>query len=166
MPCGYDPVDCVFKHWANLPTAHLEPAGVHLDCPVCGTFRAISVNVKTKNGRPYVEWNPWCNPKCARDEVRLKLAATSLGEWGCISARYKPRHAIDSADLIELALADIPPQSKMLGLLEMAGMSTAEALAKLGIGPTNKGRVIRALRSIGRLSKWIRKPRSRNYPFR
>ena len=59
------------------------------------------------------------------------------------------RRAID-ADLVALATADLPPQSLRLGLLEMAGMTTAEALAALGIGPTHKRRVIDPLRRFGR----------------
>lgn len=61
------------------------------------------------------------------------------------------REPIRHADLIALAEADIPPQSLRLALYELAGMPTGEALARLGVGPTHKRRVVGPLRKLGRL---------------
>ncbi len=56
--------------------------------------------------------------------------------------------------LIALALAKMPPTSLRLALLEMAGMSTNEALDMLGTPKSNRYRVITALRRSG-----IKEPR-------
>ena len=61
------------------------------------------------------------------------------------------RAPVEHDELVALALADLPPQSLRLGLLELAGMPTGEALAKLGVGPTHKRRVIEPLRKLDRL---------------
>lgn len=129
----------------NLANGHREPAGWRASCPLCGSGRTISVQLKVVADNKFkVDW--WNHCECDRDDVRLKLA-TMLP--GCVSARYAPRHAA-AKDIVELALADIPPQSLRLGLLELAGMPTSEALSKLGIGATHRRRVIGPLRKIGR----------------
>lgn len=142
MPCGLAAADCITDHWCPVLSGRREPASWRAPCPVCGSARALSVQAKGK----YPAWNLFCD--CGRPDVRAKLAELLPG---CVSARYKPRHAVDRDDLIRLALADIPPQSLRLGMLELAGVATAEALARLGIGPTHKNRVIAPLRRSQRL---------------
>lgn len=51
--------------------------------------------------------------------------------------------------LVALALAKMQPMSLRLGLLEMAGMSTKEALDELGLPRSNRYRVIAGLRACG-----------------
>ena len=51
--------------------------------------------------------------------------------------------------LVALALAKMPPTSLRLGLLEFAGMTTNEALNVLGVGRSNRYKVITALRAAG-----------------
>jgi hypothetical protein len=59
------------------------------------------------------------------------------------------REPVRHADLIALADADIPPQSLRLGLYELAGVPTSEALDRIGVGPTHKRRVVEPLRKLG-----------------
>jgi hypothetical protein len=130
--------DEVITRWCPvLPGAHRERAGWRFDCPQCKAERRLSVQAKPGKRRP--DWNLHCG--CDRADVRAKLAALGL-----VSARYSPKHAADADDLIVLALADMPPQSLRLGLLELAGMTTNQALDKLGITRTNRYRVVSALR--------------------
>jgi predicted GIY-YIG superfamily endonuclease len=49
---------------------------------------------------------------------------------------------VPAADLIELAMLSMPPQSLRLALLELAGIPTPAALDMLGVGPTHRRRVI------------------------
>lgn len=143
-------------HWcAKLDGARREQAGWRADCPVCKSARRLSVQAP---GR-YPKWNTFCG--CDRAEVRTRLAELLPG---CVSARYSPRHAIDADELVKLALADIPPQSKCLGMLELAGYSTAKALDALGIGPTHKGRVIAGLRRVRGLPVSVSLRRSQYLP--
>lgn len=51
---------------------------------------------------------------------------------------------VSAVDLLELAMLGMPPQSLRLAMLELAGIPTPAALDMLGIGPTHRGRVIRA----------------------
>lgn len=130
--------DEIITRWCPvLPGAHREGAGWRFDCPGCGKARRLSVQAKPGRQRP--DWNLHCG--CDRADVRAKLAALGL-----VSARYSPKHAADADDLIALALANMPPQSLRLGLLELAGMGTGQALDKLGVTRTNRYRVVSALR--------------------
>jgi predicted GIY-YIG superfamily endonuclease len=49
---------------------------------------------------------------------------------------------VPAADLIELAMLNMPPQSLRLAMLELAGIPTPAALDMLGVGPTHRRRVI------------------------
>jgi hypothetical protein len=67
----------------------------------------------------------------------------------CFTAGRKPRRArIAPDDVIELALSGMNGLSLKLALLEMAGMSTPEALGKLGVRRENRARVIAGRASI------------------
>lgn len=154
MPCGQSAEECILDHWMPILGGRREPAGYRAPCPMCGSGRGLSIQIERRRPR----WNNHC--ECDRDDVRAKLTAMLPG---CVSARYAPRQAA-ARDLVELALADIPPQSLRLALLELTGMPTGEALAKLGIGPTHKGRVITPLRKLGRLPVSVRNTRSRPLP--
>jgi hypothetical protein len=137
VACGLLAEDCIAEHWCPVLGGHRERAGWRAPCPVCGSARRLSVQVK--GSRPV--WNLHCG--CDRADVRAKLAAILPG---CVSARYSPKRSASPDELVALALADMPPQSLRLGLLEIAGMSTTEALGKLGITRTNRYRVVSALR--------------------
>jgi hypothetical protein len=87
----------------------------------------------------YVSWNLFCDPRCERNTVRLKLAELLPG---CVSARYAPRHSVSSDDLIRIADSSMAPQSLRLAMYEMAGLGTQEALDRMGVRREHRSRVI------------------------
>jgi hypothetical protein len=151
--------DCAADHWSPPLNGRRERNGQwRADCPVpgCGASRALEYDAPGK----HVRWKSFCGTH-DKETVRPYLAKL-IGQ--CMPSGRKGRAAIDHDELTELVLADLPPQSLRLGLLELAGMPTAEALAKLGIGPTHKRRVIDPLRKLGRLPISVTFRRSRLLP--
>lgn len=147
MACGLgEPTaeDCIIVHWCKALEhldSHREPNGQwRADCPVpgCKAERALEFDAPGK----HVRYRSFCG-KHDRETMRPHLAKL-IGP--CMPGG---RRAVNH-EMVALATADLPPQSLRLGLLEMAGMTTAEALAELGIGPTHKRRVIEPLRKSGR----------------
>jgi hypothetical protein len=141
--------DCAIAHWCKA----LEPFGAHrerngqwrADCPVpgCRAERALEYDAPGK----HVRWRSFCGDH-DREAIRPHLAKL-IGP--CMPSGRTGRAPVEHDELVALALADLPPQSLRLGLLELAGMPTGEALAKLGVGPTHKRRVIEPLRKLDRL---------------
>jgi len=152
MGCGLDAdataEECAIAHWCPALlslNSHREPSGQwRADCPVpgCGASRSLEYDAPGK----HVRWRSFCGHH-DKEAVRPYLAKL-IGP--CMPGGRR-REAIRHDEVIELALADLPPQSLRLGLLEMAGMTTGEALAALGVGPTHKRRVIEPLRRLGKL---------------
>ena len=147
MACGLglpDAEDCAADHWSPALGGRRERNGQwRADCPFpgCQSNRSLEYDASGK----HVRWRSFCghHDKEALCPVVAKLIGPCMPSGG-------QKQAIGHGELVALALADLPPQSLRLGLLEMAGMSTNEALAKLGIGPTHKRRVIDPLRKLGR----------------
>ena len=81
---------------------------------------------------------------CSQEAIKAELAKLFPG---CAGRRPR-RPAINADDLAALALAEMPPVSLRLAVLEMTGMSTTAALEKLGVRRENRARVIN-----GRASK-------------
>lgn len=147
MACGLglpDAEDCAIVHWCEALEAfgaHREPNGQwRADCPVpgCKSERSLEWDAPGK----HVRWRTFCTHD--REAIRpylAKLVGPCMPGGG--------RRQINP-EMVALATADLPPQSLRLGLLEMAGMTTAEALAALGVGPTHRRRVIEPLRKSGR----------------
>jgi hypothetical protein len=140
--------DCAIRCWSDALkafSAHRERNGQwRADCPVpgCGARRALEYDAPGK----HVRWRSFCGEH-DKEAIRAHLAKL-IG--ACMPGGTR-REAIRHADLIALADADIPPQSLRLALYELAGMPTSDALAKLGVGPTHKRRVVEPLRKLGRL---------------
>lgn len=161
VACGLglpDAEDCAADHWSHLLDGRREPNGQwRANCPVpdCGASRSLEYDAPGK----HVRWRSFCG-RHDKDAVRPHLAAL-VGPCMPNGSRRAP---IDHDDLIALTLAGLPPQSLRLGLLEMAGMPTADALAKLGIGPTHKRRVIEPLRKLGKLPVSVSRRRSALLP--
>jgi hypothetical protein len=131
--------DQIITRWcAILPGGKRELAGWRFPCPCCGKDRRLSVQAKP--GRRHPEWNLHCG--CDRSDVQAKLAAAGLA--APLHRRRVPK--ADPDELAALALADMPPLALRLGLLELAGFGTREALDKLGVTRTNRYRVVSALR--------------------
>lgn len=144
MACGLgsDAEDCAISHWSPALDGRRERGGQwRAPCPVpgCGALRSLEYDAP---GR-HVRWRSFCgthDKEAARPHL-AKLVGPCMPGGG--------KRQIDP-ELVALATADLPPQSLRLGILEMAGMTTAEALATLGIGPTHRRRAIDPLRRSGR----------------
>ena len=163
MACGRgypDAVDCAADCWCKALQslhAHREPNGqwrAHCPVPKCRSQRALEWDAPGK----HVRWRSFCGWH-DKETVRPYLAKLI----GPCMPKGRPAPAL-RAELIALAEADIPPQSLRLGLYELAGMPTAEALARLGVGPTHKRRVIEPLRKVGRLPVSVTSRRSARLP--
>jgi hypothetical protein len=147
VACGLglpDAEDCAADHWSPVLGGRRERNGQwRADCPVpgCGALRALEYDAPGK----HVRWRSFCGTH-DKEAIRPHLVKL-VGPCMPGGSRREP---IRHADLIELAEADIPPQSLRLALLELAGVPTGEALAKLGVGPTHRRRVIEPLRKLGR----------------
>jgi len=133
VACGWEPPDCIAAHWSPKLKGHAEKATSRAPCPLCGEARRLSYWPEGGS----VRWKNHCG--CGRDALRAKLADLLPG---CVSVRYSPKAKADSAELVSLALSGMPVMSLRLALLELSGMGTREALDKLGVGRTHRGRVI------------------------
>lgn len=158
MPCTDPPRQCLAQHagpriagW-RLPRPHVQGTG---ECPVCG--RGFSMGLGTKGARLVA----YCHAGCDPDEIRAALEAA--GMWsGCMPRfRAEPgsdrvpgrpsraRPVIEADDLAELALSGMPPASLRLALLELSGMTTSQALDKLGIRREHRARTIAGRTNFG-----------------
>lgn len=150
MPgCGLDDAELdVLDHWCKHLDGRKEfhqksrTFRWRADCPVCHADRSLWF---WPTGR-YVSWRTYCD-KCDKENVLARLAALLPG---CVSPKPPGRRKADPAELISLALADIPAASLRLGLLELAGLPVSEALDRLGIDPKHKSRTVMPLRKAGR----------------
>lgn len=134
MRCGLPAEDCAAIHWGPQLSGRRERAGWRADCPVCGAERSLEWDVPGKA----IRWRSWC---AEHDKETLRPAL--LGRLpDCMPRRQSDRVTVNHEDLVALALDGMPPASMKLALLEMAGMSTREALDKLGIRRENRARVI------------------------
>ena len=151
MRCGEDGAECAISHvvpelggrctQSRKIGSRIIPYEWACTCPACSTPGKLTLTAKGRNLLRFCQ-------KCNASQAAL---TTALAERlpGCFypdglvpSQRRAPR--IEAGDVIELALADMPPQSKMLAFLELAGLSTPDALDKLGVRRENRPRVIAA----------------------
>lgn len=132
---GHGPEDCIIEHWCPVLGGRREPTSWRAPCPLCGTKRVIEFDVHGKS----IRWNSFCGePEHSKDKLRPTMRGL-LGD--CLPGKSGPA-PIDHHDLIELALDKMPPTSLRLALLELAGMSTPDALDKLGVRREHRSRVI------------------------
>lgn len=144
--------DCAADHWSAAFDGHREGTQWRANCPYpgCEAERALEWDVPAKS----VRWKSWC---AEHDKDLLRpLLAERLN--GCLTRRRTDRDVIDHGDLISLALTDMPPMTMRLMMLRLAGMSTPEALDKLGVRRENRSRVIAGL--TGGASKRMQNRRS------
>lgn len=158
MPCTDLPRECLAFHagpriagW-RLPSPGVQGTG---ECPACS--RGFSIGLGTKGARLVA----YCHAGCQADEIRAELEAAGL--WsGCMpSFRAEPgseraagrpsraRAVIEPDELAALALAGLPPASLRLALLELSGMTTGDALDKLGIRREHRSRTIAGRTNFG-----------------
>lgn len=139
MACGLglpDAEDCAADHWSRALGGRRERNGQwRAQCPVpgCGALRALEYDAPGK----HVRWRSFCGSH-DKEAVRPHLAKL-VGPCMPGGARREP---IKHGDLITLALADMPPMTKNLRMLQLAGIGTAEALDMLGVRRANRARVI------------------------
>jgi hypothetical protein len=145
VACGLglpDAEDCAADHWSPKLDGRRERNGQwRADCPYpgCRSSRSFEYDAPGK----HVRWRSFCGNH-DKDAVRPYVA--KLVDPCMPSGKRGP---INHGDLVSLALADLPPQSLKLALLELAGVPTAEALRELRVGTTHKRRVIDPLRRLG-----------------
>lgn len=147
MACGLglDAVDCAADHWSPALDGRREPSGQwRADCPVpgCGADRALQYDVPGKSRN--VRWKSFCGHHDKEAMRPYVVAAVGV----CMPAG-KPRESVGPADLQALALADLPPKAMKAQLLIWAGMTTTEALDKLGVDRTSRYRVRDQLSQFG-----------------
>lgn len=139
MACGLglpDAEDCAADHWSPALNGRRERNGQwRADCPVpgCGALRSLEYDAPGK----HVRWKSFCGEH-DKDAIRPYLARL-IGP--CMPGGSR-RETIRHDELIELALADMPPMTLRLHMLRLAGLGTAEALGRLGVRPDNRARVI------------------------
>jgi hypothetical protein len=140
VACGIDgdtdAETCAAKHWAPILGARRERnLQWRAPCPVpgCKSLRALEFDAPGL----HVRWKSFCglHPKEVVRPYLVKLVGACMPG----GSRRKP---VKHGDLIALALADIPPMTKNLRMLEMAGISTDEALRMLGVLRNHRARVI------------------------
>lgn len=138
MACGLglpDAEDCAADHWSPKLGGRRERNGQwRADCPApgCGAERALEYDTPGK----HVRWRSFCG-RHDKDAVRPHLAAL-IGPCMPSGSRREPvRHA----DLEALAFSGLPPLALKVQLLIYSGMTTTEALEKLGVDRTTCYRV-------------------------
>lgn len=146
MACDLPPRECAIQHLApNLGLRCLKEgtrwAG---PCPACGGPHCLTLTIE--GGRKLLHCNR--KPGCSQEAV---LSAAAARAPGCVSpprqARKQARPA-DPDELITLILdRSVTGNALRLGLLQMLGMSIAEAAGKLGMPKSTR---YDALRILGR----------------
>jgi hypothetical protein len=141
VACGLglpDAEDCAADHWSPALDGRRERNGQwRAPCPVpgCKSLRSLEYDAPGK----HVRWRSFCS---RHDKVAVRPHLAKLvGPCAPVGVRQTRNN-----ELIALALADVPPQSLRLAMLEMAGLSTREALDMLGVSRTNRYRVVSELR--------------------
>jgi hypothetical protein len=138
MACGLglpDAEDCAADHWSPVLDGRRERNGQwRADCPVpgCGALRALEYDAPGK----HVRWRTFCGTH-DKDAVKSHLARII----GPCMPGWTRRERASPAELEALALSGLPPLALKVQLLIYAGMSTTEALDKLGIDRTTRYRV-------------------------
>lgn len=155
MACGRgwaDAVDCAAYCWSPALGGRPESKQWRARCPVdgCGSLRALEYDAPGK----HVRWRSFCGLH-DKEAVRPYLAKL-IGVCMPGGTRREP---VKHGDVIALALADIPPMTKNLRMLELAGISTDEALIMLGVRRENRARVIAG--RTGHASKRMQNPHPR-----
>jgi len=124
--------DCTALCWTPDLGGHREGVGYRAPCPWpgCGIPRTFEYGVR--NNR--IWWNSFC-PDHDKDALRPVLRGRV-----CLPGQFT---TVSVSEIEEIALSGMTSaQSINLALLELAGMTTAVALDKLGISRQNRPRVI------------------------
>lgn len=138
MACGFglSAEECAILHWSPPLRGERERNGQwRAGCPVkgCRANRALEYDAPGKS----VRWKSFCGEH-DKEAVRPHLAAI-IGT--CMPGGRAQREPVSPASLEALALSGIPPQALRTQLLIWSGMTTTEALDKLGIDRTTRYRI-------------------------
>ena len=131
-----DAEDCATDHWCRATGARREPNKQwRADCPVpgCGAARALEFDVPGNS----VRWKSFCGDH-DKEAVRPHLAKL-LGS--CMPGGKARREPVMPAELEALALSGLPPLALKTQMLILAGLTTTEALDRLGVDRTTRYRV-------------------------
>jgi hypothetical protein len=146
LRCGEDGTDCAVRHVVPLLdgrcTKSRTVAGQPVPyqwactCPVCHGPGKLTLTAK---GRMLLRF---CQ-RCEAEQDDLTAALTKLLPVCFTVAPSRRSGPVIAADkLIALALAPMPPRSRQLAMLELAGIGTQDALDRLGVARQNRYRVI------------------------
>ena len=150
MRCGEDGTECALRDVVPKLGGHCTktrkvggrdiPWEWACNCPLCSGAGKLTVTAKGRTMLLHCQ-------KCKATQVRLMAKMADLLP-ACFRAPGQSRGGsrIDPAELAAMALAEMPPVSLRLALLEMSGMSTPDALDKLGVRRENRSRVIKRAR--------------------
>ena len=122
---GMTAADCIADHWLPALGGLPEPGSGRAPCPVCGTSRALSVQVR--GGRPV--WCAHCDPACDRAAIGAAIAA-AVACYSVPRRRRRPRPDLDELRALLLDTS-LPPNALRLGALAALGIGTAEAAEML-----------------------------------
>ena len=152
MRCGEDGTECAIRHVVPELRGYCTktrktgsrdtPYEWACTCPLCHGDGKLTVTAK---GRTILLFCQKC--RGSQGKLTAEMAARLPA---CFRLPGQPRGGsrIDPADLAALALAEMPPVSLRLALLEMSGLSTPDALDKLGVRRENRSRVINGRASV------------------
>lgn len=141
MACGLPPQDCATDHLAPLLRLRCMKAGSQWagPCPACRGPKCFSLTVA--GGRKL--WNCHRSPACTQDAITTAIAGL-LPDCvaGPRAARERRAPArVDTDELVELALRGLPASAMKVWLLQRAGFTLDEAIAKLGLPVSTRYRV-------------------------
>jgi len=144
VSCGLDAQSDVLEHWSPVLGGRPEKDQLtglinwRAPCPGCGADRGLKYRPK---GR-YVEWCLFC--VCEKDVIRAKLAELLPG---CVAVRYRGRHRVETAELVELAEdRSLHELSLRVALYDMAGVGLRDACDRLGVSRAQRYRVVSQVR--------------------
>jgi hypothetical protein len=137
VSCGYGlfAEDCATAHWAEVLDGRREGKQWRAPCPVDHSPRALEWDVPATS----VRWKSFCSNH-DRDALRPVLADL-LGECFTATSTRQRRKPVDHEQLIALMLSDLPPVAMKVGVLELAGMTRAEAMDELKVARATRYKI-------------------------
>lgn len=138
MACGFGETaeDCAILHWSPPLKGERERNGQwRAGCPVtgCRANRALEYDTPGK----HVRWKSFCGE---HDKETMRPFLTEI-VGACMPSGKAQREPVAHASLEALALSGLPLTAVRAQLLVWSGMTTTEALDKLGIDRTTRYRI-------------------------
>jgi hypothetical protein len=124
---GFDAEDCLSDHWLRPLKGRPVPSGGRAPCPVCGTDRSISIQVRS--GR--VVWNRHAC-ECGENVIGQAIAAAVACYRHPARRTRKPRPDLERVEALLLDKS-VPPNALRIGGLLALGKNMTEILRELKI---------------------------------